>query len=103
MRFAVGQTVLQASSKPALPPLRRQARNMAAAVLRNGRSVLAGHPLKADDPEIVRRRSSCEGGDGRPPCPFYRADLARCAHPQCGCNKRAKTFLYAERCPDGRW
>lgn len=96
MRFSVGKAVIYKPQKP-LPSLKAQAANLAQSIKRNAISVAHGAALKAPEEEIERRREVCAG------CEFFRPQDQRCAHPQCGCYLRAKTWLKAESCPAGKW
>lgn len=80
-----------------LPRAGQMVRNGAAATLRNVRQATAGHPLRADPAEIERRRQICVD------CGWFRPSDERCAHEGCGCILKFKTWLMAERCPDGKW
>lgn len=52
-------------------------------------------PKAVSHEEQQRRHTICEG------CPYYKKGW--CAHSACGCYTRAKTWLAALKCPDGRW
>lgn len=81
-----------------LPGVRRQAGNLAAAALQVAGGLAAGRGLLVDSVEQARRQAICQS------CvEWWVSDLNRCAHPDCGCRLRFKTWLAAVKCPDFRW
>lgn len=81
------------------PSALRLAHNAAAAATRFVVAALHNAPLTTDIATRDLRRQICLT------CPsnFWRPDLARCMHPQCGCYGRPKTALATETCPASHW
>tara|TARA_S200002703_G_scaffold151891_1_gene151759 strand:+ start:2979 stop:3221 length:243 start_codon:yes stop_codon:yes gene_type:complete len=52
-------------------------------------------PVAVSVAEKERRLAICSA------CGYFQRGW--CTHQKCGCNMRAKTWLSALRCPDGRW
>ena len=84
-------------SGPGLPPVVQQARNLAAAVVTNVKSLARGAPALVDKETASARFRICEA------CDLYRPNDQRCGHPRCSCYLRFKTWLRAEKCPADKW
>jgi hypothetical protein len=70
--------------------------NLYKSLVRNAVSVIHGNPL-TDAEKEQRVKPICQQ------CPWYRKLDERCAHKDCGCFTRMKTWLTAEVCPAGKW
>lgn len=80
-----------------LPSRAAMVGNAARAVARNAVSVAKGNPVSVPESVRVERHTVCKL------CEKYLADMDRCSHRKCGCVLRAKVWLWAEKCPDGKW
>lgn len=96
MTFKVDSRV-RLKGKPALsgPGFFTLAKNAGAAVVRNAIAAAKGNQLRHGSPE--QRLAICEG------CRFFQKATMRCLHKKCGCKLKFKTWLAAEKCPDGKW
>lgn len=80
-----------------MPSAGRMALNFTKAMVKAVRKAPGG--IGASEEVIASRRTECESNR----CGFYVSETERCAHKQCGCFLRAKTWLKSQTCPDGRW
>lgn len=99
MIFKPGPRHLQLPRKDA-PPLPRPmaiASNAVKAIGRNVTHVARGNRPTVDTATAAHRLQICES------CPLFNSENERCTHPHCGCFAKIKTWLTAEKCPEGKW
>lgn len=97
LRNAIQQNRLRSlnSNKPQYPSFPQMAKNLGQDVIKNVKSVAAGNPVNADEKEIEKRKSICNG------CNFFDKQQQRCT--KCGCYMAVKVYLKASNCPVGKW
>lgn len=78
-----------------VPDIKTIVENVGKSVVRNIKSVAAGHHLYVSDEEKSRRLSICKN------CEFFDVGQNRCN--KCGCYLAFKTWLKAEKCPIDNW
>jgi hypothetical protein len=76
-----------------LPPLIKRAANLAGALNRVFRAVVAGQQVFSLSEMRMRRLMICKG------CPFYSNGVCS----RCGCVVQLKTALTQEVCPESKW
>ena len=94
-----GEPIVLIGARPVMPGAGRMALNFAKAAVKAAKGAAAGRGISADSEMIERRRAICHSNE----CGFYVRETERCAHKNCGCFLKFKTYLSSQRCPDGRW
>ena len=79
-----------------LPRISRIIANASKAVKDTAKTAITERRVIVDEQTQKSRLSFCQA------CEYYRDD-GRCAHTGCGCFVKFKTYLYAQRCPAGKW
>lgn len=92
-----GRIIFTAPKEKPLPTVPQLAKNAAVAVRRNVAALVSGRQVIAESEEESKRHAICRA------CDLYRESDDRCAHKDCGCKLKYKTWLKAERCPAGKW
>lgn len=88
---------LAIAREPELPPFRRQFVNAVHAVGRNTKQALLGRAVLVEKETAAARLAICKT------CDQFKPSSERCAHPNCACFLRVKTYLKAEKCPERKW
>lgn len=83
------------SNNTSLPSTPQLVRNVTDSVIKNIQSVVSGNPLNVTEDEKTRRLNICKE------CPYFLKEQERCS--KCGCYMAVKTYLKAEKCPEGKW
>ncbi len=96
MKFKIDSKIILTGQR-ALPSVKALAVNAARSMVRNVAAMASGNRLNALSEVAKERLNICAG------CEFFRASDERCSHPKCGCFLKLKTWLRAEKCPEGKW
>lgn len=91
-KIQVARRARDSGNKPSLGTM---VTNAGTSVVKNLKSVAAGHHLNTTDEEKNKRMAICKG------CEFF--DELNNVCNKCGCYLSFKTWLKAEHCPIGKW
>lgn len=94
------QHVVRITTVP--PTLADKAEHLAGAVVRVGKALLRGEPVRVPDEERDRRLAICRSCPGGHWKKGGNLGLGECSHPQCGCT-RFKHGWATEKCPLNLW
>lgn len=100
MKFAISKHPIlprPGSQPPTLPSRARQAVNFAKAARDTIREAVTTGRVMVETEEQLKRKAICLA------CETFNADKERCAHPDCGCYMKLKTWLTSQKCPVNKW